>query len=102
MDEKYLYKIGEVSRIVGVEPHVIRYWEKEFSFLKPSLRGKGGQRLYTQEDVEKISKIKRMLYEEGLKIEGVRKFFQQNGGVEKKVIQIKKELREIRKILEEI
>ena len=102
MGEKYLYKIGEVSKMVGVEPHVIRYWEKEFSFLKPALRGKGGQRLYTEEDVEKISRIKKMLYVDGWKIEGVKKFFQRNKDVEKKVFQIKKELKEIKELLKQI
>ncbi len=69
---KLFYKIGETSRIVGVEPYVLRYWETEFPFLKPK-KTKSGQRLYTIKDIEIILLIKKMLYEEKYTIEGVRK-----------------------------
>lgn len=68
---KIFYKIGETSRIVGVEPHVLRYWETEFPFLRPK-KTKTGQRLYTKKDIEIILLIKKMLYEERYTIEGVR------------------------------
>uniref|UniRef100_A0A7C4AKF4 MerR family transcriptional regulator n=1 Tax=Thermodesulfovibrio aggregans TaxID=86166 RepID=A0A7C4AKF4_9BACT len=68
---KLFYKIGETSRIVGVEPYVLRFWETEFPFLKPK-KTKTGQRLYTKKDIEIILLIKKMLYEDKYTIEGVR------------------------------
>lgn len=70
--EKLFYKIGEVSRIAGVEPYVLRYWETEFSFLKPR-KTASGQRVYSRKDLEMVLQIKRLLYEERYTIEGVRK-----------------------------
>jgi len=70
--DKLFYKIGEVSRIAGVEPYVLRYWETEFSFLRPR-KNKSGQRVYIKKDIDLILKIKRLLYDERYTIEGVRK-----------------------------
>lgn len=70
--DKLFYKIGEVSKIVGVEPYVLRYWETEFSFLKPR-KNKSGQRVYVKKDVELLLAIKKLLYQERYTIEGVRK-----------------------------
>jgi DNA-binding transcriptional MerR regulator len=72
--DKLFYKIGEVSKIAGVEPYVLRYWETEFPFLKPR-KNKSGQRVYIKKDVETILQIKTMLYQERYTIEGVRKRF---------------------------
>lgn len=72
--DKLFYKIGEVSKITGVETYVLRYWETEFSFLRPR-KNKSGQRVYIKKDVELIIQIKRMLYQERYTIEGVRKRF---------------------------
>jgi DNA-binding transcriptional MerR regulator len=69
--DKLFYKIGEVSKIVGVEPYVLRYWETEFSFLKPR-KNKSGQRVYVKKDVQMLLTIKRLLYQERYTIEGVR------------------------------
>lgn len=55
-----------------MEPYVLRYWETEFSFLKPR-KSRSGQRLYVKKDIELILEIKRLLYEEKYTIEGVRK-----------------------------
>ena len=70
--EKLFYKIGEVSRVVGVESYVLRYWETEFSFLNPR-KSKSGQRIYAKNDVDLILKIKHLLYEEKYTIDGVRR-----------------------------
>jgi len=70
--EKLFYKIGEVSRLVGVEAYVLRYWETEFSFLDPR-KSKSGQRIYTKNDVDLILTIKQLLYEERYTIDGVRR-----------------------------
>ena len=70
--EKLFYKIGEVSRIIGTESYVLRYWETEFPFLSPR-KSKSGQRIYTKKDVDLIFQIKKLLYEEKYTIDGVRK-----------------------------
>ena len=77
--DKLFYKIGEVSKIVGVEPYVLRYWETEFNFLKPR-KNKSGQRVYIKKDVELLLAIKRLLYQERYTIEGVRKRLGFNSG----------------------
>ncbi len=70
--EKKYFRIGEVSTIVGVDTHVLRYWEKEFKLIKP-FRGKSKQRLYRQQDVKNLLKIKQLLHHEGYTISGARK-----------------------------
>lgn len=70
--EKLFFKIGEVSDIVGVKPHVLRYWETEFSSLRPR-KTRSGHRLYRRSDVELVVVIKRLLHEEGYTIAGARK-----------------------------
>jgi len=70
--EKLFYKIGEVSRITGVEPYILRYWESEFEALEPQ-KSKTGQRHYRKRDIELILKVKKLLYEEGYTIAGARR-----------------------------
>lgn len=84
--DKLFYKIGEVSRIAGVEPYVLRYWESEFQFLKPR-KSKSGQRIYIKKDLELILRIKDMLYQERYTIEGVRKKFLESGNLNKPSVQ---------------
>lgn len=76
--DKLFYKIGEVSKIAGVEPYVLRYWETEFPFLKPR-KSKSGQRIYIKKDLDLIFQIKDLLYKERFTIEGVRKKFSTGG-----------------------
>ena len=73
--DKTYFRIGEVARLLGVETHVLRYWETEFSVLKPK-KGGTGQRLYRRKDVEAALEIKRLLYERRYTIEGARKYFE--------------------------
>ena len=70
--DKLYFRIGEVSRISGVKPHVLRYWETEFNAISPKKSGTG-HRLYRRKDVELILEIKRLLYEQRFTIEGARK-----------------------------
>ena len=72
--DKLYFKIGEVCDITGLKQHAIRYWESEFSFIKP-LRSASKQRLYRRVDVETILKLKKLLHEEGFTIAGARKHF---------------------------
>lgn len=74
LPDKLFYKIGEVGRLTGVEPYVLRYWETEFHFLRPR-KNKAGQRVYVKKDLELIMQVKKMLYQERYTIEGVRKRF---------------------------
>jgi DNA-binding transcriptional MerR regulator len=71
-DDNKLYKIGEVCRIADVQPYVLRYWETEFPALAPNKSG-GGQRLYTQREIDVILRIKALLYSEGFTIAGAKK-----------------------------
>ncbi|WP_243547006.1 MerR family transcriptional regulator [Pseudodesulfovibrio tunisiensis] len=70
--EQKTYKIGQAARKIGVKPYVLRFWEGEFEEIQP-IRTESGQRLYTVETLEVISEIKRLLYDEGLTIEGAKK-----------------------------
>ncbi len=74
VSEKLYYKIGEVADIVGVKPYVLRYWETEFSNLRPS-KSKSKHRLYRRKDVDTLIEIKRLLHQERFTIEGARKHF---------------------------
>jgi DNA-binding transcriptional MerR regulator len=70
--EKDYFRIGEVSRILGVEPYVIRYWESEFKSVRPA-RAKSDQRLYRRKDVQELLIIKDLLYNEQFTISGAKK-----------------------------
>jgi DNA-binding transcriptional MerR regulator len=70
--DKNYFRIGEVSKILQVEPYVVRYWESEFKTIKP-IRTSADQRLYRRRDVEQLMIIKNLLYQEGFTIAGARK-----------------------------
>ncbi len=69
---KLYFRIGEVAKIIGVKPYVLRYWETEFPILKPG-KTPSRHRLYRRRDVETLLDIKRLLYEEGFTIAGAKK-----------------------------
>ena len=75
---KRYYRIGEVSRITGVKPYVLRYWESEFKWMAPA-KSRSKQRLYRQRDIEVIQLIKRLLHEERYTIAGARKKLREMG-----------------------
>ena len=97
---KLFYRIGEVSRLTGLEPYVLRYWESEFSQIKPD-KGKSGQRLYKKEDVDNIFHIKQLLYKDGYTIAGARRKLNGKAGQDVNAVieSAKKDLREILEIL---
>ena len=70
-EEKLYYRIGEVAQQVGVDAHVLRYWESEFK-MKPH-RSSSGQRLYRRHELSYFMKIKRLVYDEGYTISGARR-----------------------------
>src|SRR5579885_994583 len=69
--DKLYFRIGEVSRLLGVEPYVLRYWETEFPSLSPK-KSDTGHRLYRRKDVEQLLEIKELLYARRFTIEGAR------------------------------
>ena len=70
--EKLYYRIGEVEEIAGVPAYVLRYWESEFKLLRPK-KNPAGQRLYRRRDLELVQRIKALLYDERLTLEGAKK-----------------------------
>jgi DNA-binding transcriptional MerR regulator len=70
--DKLFFKIGEVCDIVGVQAHVLRYWETEFPMLQPR-KNRSGQRSYRRRDVEMAQRIKQLLYDEGFTIAGAKR-----------------------------
>ncbi|MEA1971104.1 MAG: MerR family transcriptional regulator [Thermodesulfobacteriota bacterium] len=103
--DKNYFRIGEVSKILGVEPYVVRYWESEFKTVRPA-RTRSDQRLYRRKDVEQLLTIKNLLYEEMFTISGARKKLVginqggnsfSDGNV--RLIDIKRGLKEIKEIV---
>jgi len=97
---KRYFTIGEVSDLCGVKPHVLRYWEQEFTQLKPVKR-RGNRRYYQRHDVILIRQIRSLLYDQGFTIGGARQ--QLTGDVAKDDTNQSQQLvRQIRNELEEI
>lgn len=105
--EKVYFRIGEVSKILSVETYVIRYWETEFRTVKP-VRTKTAQRLYRKRDVEELLTIRDLLYTQRFTIDGAKKqLYKMRGngeleaenGEKQKLIRIKQELQQIRKMI---
>src|SRR5512135_2727066 len=72
LPQKLYFRIGEVADIVGVEPHVLRYWEREFRSIRPTKSARG-QRVYSRRDVENLLRVRELLYTQGFTIAGARK-----------------------------
>lgn len=77
--KKIFHKISEVCEATKTEPYVLRYWEKEFPFLAPE-KNRAGQRIYTEDDIQMVLTIKRLLYEEGYTTAGARRRLAQEMG----------------------
>ena len=75
---KRYFTIGEVSELCGVKPHVLRYWEQEFTQLKP-LKRRGNRRYYQHHEVLLIRRIRELLYEHGFTINGARNRLEEHG-----------------------
>lgn len=72
LPSKLFFRIGEVAGLVGVEPHVLRYWEREFRSIRPTKSAKG-QRVYSRKDVENLLRVRDLLYRDGFTIAGAKK-----------------------------
>jgi DNA-binding transcriptional MerR regulator len=71
LPDKMFFKIGEVAELVGVESHVLRYWESEFK-MRPQ-RSPSGQRMYRRRELEKFLRIRQLVHEQGFTVQGARK-----------------------------
>jgi len=104
--DKLYYRIKEVTEITGLAAYVLRFWESEFSVIRPR-RSESGQRLYRRTDIEAILEIKHLLYEKKFTIEGARKHLKKRGSHGSRnardplIEQIRAELRAIRNMLDE-
>lgn len=72
VQKRLYYKIGEACKLLDIQPYVLRYWETEFPELSPS-KSKSGQRVYSEEELALIRRIKELLYDEGFTIAGAKK-----------------------------
>ena len=114
--KKLYYSISEVSKITGLKQYVLRYWESEFSQLKPP-KNRAGNRTYRQKDIDLIQQIKSLLYKEKFTIDGARKQLETSSSTEKSDLtevsekvnpinseildQLKRELKDILRIINE-
>lgn len=90
--DRIYFRIGEVSSLVGVDPHVLRYWETEFTVIKPR-RAKSKQRLYRKKDVENLLLIKSLLHDEGYTIAGARRLLKGPANNHQPVVSTNKKIR---------
>jgi DNA-binding transcriptional MerR regulator len=106
---KFFFRIGEVSKLTGVEPHVLRYWETEFKSLRPK-KNKAGQRVYKKKDVLLILQIKELLYKQKYTIAGAKKRIESeqelteltdsHPGIKETLRDVKAELKEVLEMLD--
>lgn len=98
------YYIRDVSKILDIPSHILRYWEKELNFK--IMRDQKGNRIYTEKDIEKLRNIKSLIYNEGFKIKGVKKKLREKKELEngkeyvKLLKMVLKKLKEIKKCLQ--
>lgn len=78
LPDKLYFRIGEVATIVGVEPHVLRYWETEFRSIRPE-KSRKGQRVYSRRDVDTLLKVKDLLYSHRYTIAGAKRKLRGDG-----------------------
>jgi DNA-binding transcriptional MerR regulator len=104
LPDKLYFKIGEVSRLADVPTYVLRFWETEFSRIKPK-RTRSGQRLYRQKDVALIMEIKHLLHKRKFTIEGARRHLKAPREIPEKkpaaitIAEVCEELKRIRELL---
>lgn len=100
--KKLYYSIGEVSEITGIEPHVLRYWESVFKDLSPK-KNNGGNRVYKEQDIEIIVKLKKLIKEKKYSTKGAKQVLENETDDQTQAldmpVDLKKDLREIRLFL---
>jgi DNA-binding transcriptional MerR regulator len=115
LPEKLYYSISEVAEFTGVKAHVLRYWESEFPTLRPK-KNRAGNRSYRKRDVDEVLAIKKLLYDDGFKIDGARRLLRESGGQveqldlihapsakrERKVAELRRDLRDLLDFVREL
>lgn len=111
ISDKLYFRIGEVAEIVGVKPHVLRYWEDEFPSLRPT-KSRTQQRLYQRKEIDLLLRLKELLHDRGYTIAGARKFLRAGGHLpqdealadetvlKSELVAIRNELRRLRTLLD--
>lgn len=102
MAQKIYFRIGEVAKKFNVQTSLIRYWEKEFTFIKPKKSPKG-TRLFTQKDVDNFEIVYHLIKEKGMTIQGTREYFKKhynNQSLDK--LQVINTLKRTRDLLKEV
>ena len=99
--KKLYYSISEVAELAKLEPHVLRFWEKEFPQLKPK-KSRSGNRTYQPKDIQTIYRIKHLLYERGFTIEGARSQLKEAAGEEKLELTARALLGQLKEDLKEL
>lgn len=101
---KMYYSISEAAEMIGEEPYVLRFWEKEFPHIKPK-KNRAGNRTYRAKDIERIMRIKRLLHEEGYTIEGAKNLLRREtdkAGADPRAGKVRALLKDIRTEIEDI
>jgi DNA-binding transcriptional MerR regulator len=99
--DKPYFKIGEVARLAGVEPYVLRYWETEFRAAIRPEKTRTKQRMYRRRDVEAILRVKQLLYEQGYRIDGAKRKLRELAG-EAPTVELVRVVDEIRALLDAV
>ena len=99
--DKLYYKIGEVSKITGVKPYVLRYWESEFKIISPT-KTRSNHRLYKREDLDLILEIKNLLKDQRFTIEGAKKEIRKRQVEKKRQVVKTKSSEEFKEVLRKI
>jgi DNA-binding transcriptional MerR regulator len=99
--DKLFFRIGEVAEVTGVPPYVLRYWESEFKLLRPR-KNRAGQRVYRKHEVQLVLRIKSLLYEERLTLEGAKKRLLQEARGRAQQLEIQAPDQQTREVLRDI
>ena len=99
--KKVYYSIGEVAELFEVAPSLIRYWETEFSILSPR-KGKSGNRMFTQKDIDNLGLIYHLVKEKGYTLEGAKKKLKENKEDAINVYEVTQSLKKIKSFLEDV
>ncbi|MCC6817920.1 MAG: MerR family transcriptional regulator [Bacteroidia bacterium] len=100
--QKMFYKMGEVSKLIGVAPSMLRFWEKEFDCLKNLNKNRKGDRLYTVQNLEDLKTIHYLVKEKGYTLQGANEYMQGNRHGNDKNNEILKSLEKIKSFLNEL
>ncbi|MFH2006305.1 MAG: MerR family transcriptional regulator [bacterium] len=100
--DKVFFKIGEVSRIIGVPEHTLRYWEEEFGQIRPE-KTRSGQRLYRRRDIDLLLQVKDLLWEKKFKIAGAKQQLKRSVAAEQdKIDRLQADAKQGQKLQEEV